>query len=279
MTHHAEDRRVIAVDAPEYNATLVKRVDHTADLASFWVKLDGDAVPFEPGQYVTIAAVADDKLWQRPYSVASPPTVAGSEGYELYVRLVPVVRFTTLLWRLQPGARLRMSGPDGGFTLGPGDRRMHLYVSTGTGIAPFMSMIRETLLHGRPRRTVLLNGVSYASDLGYRGLLEGMQRDRSYPLRYVPTVSRPYDSRNAAWPGRTGRVEHVVGAVCDDLGLRGDQTVAYVCGNPDMILNVERILMDRGFPEFRVKKELYWPKLGRPEWMRRARSKDLTGTW
>ena len=278
MTHHHEDRRVIAVNAPEYNATLVKRVDHTPDLASFWVKLDGDPVSFEPGQCITIGAIADDKLWERPYSVASPPAVAGAEGYELYVRLVPVVRFTTLLWRLQPGARLRMSGPEGAFTLEPGDRRTHLYVSTGTAIAPFISMIWETLLHGRPRRAVVLHGVSYASDLGYRELLEGMERDGTYPLRYVPTVSRPDDPRNAGWRGRTGRVEQVVGAVCGDLGLHRGDTVVYVCGNPDMILNVERVMMDRGFPEFHVKKELYWPKgPSRPEWMRRSQVKDMTG--
>ena len=48
--------------------------------------------------------------------------------------------------------------------------------------------------------------------------------------------------------------------VCKDLGLRPDKTVVYICGNPDMILNVERVLMDDGFPEFHVKKELYWPK-------------------
>jgi ferredoxin-NADP reductase len=52
----------------------------------------------------------------------------------------------------------------------------------------------------------------------------------------------------------------VVGEVCRDLGLRPDRTVVYICGNPDMILNVERDLMGRGFPEFHVKKELYWPK-------------------
>ena len=52
MTHHDEDRRVIEEDAPEYNATLVRRVDHTADLASFWVELDGNPVPFEAGPEV-----------------------------------------------------------------------------------------------------------------------------------------------------------------------------------------------------------------------------------
>ena len=71
---------------------------------------------------MTIGVFADDKLWQRPYSVASAPNVAGTEGYEFYVRLVPVIRFTTLLWRLRPGARMRMIGPKGKFMLEPDDR-------------------------------------------------------------------------------------------------------------------------------------------------------------
>jgi ferredoxin--NADP+ reductase len=260
MSHHVEDTRVIAEDAPQYNATLVRREDHSAELASFWVRLDGDAIPFEAGQYMTAGVFADGKLWQRPYSVASAPAVAGTEGYELYVRLVPVIRFTTLLWRLREGARMRLIGPKGRFMLEPDDRRTHLYVSTGTGIAPFLAMIRQTQLAGSPRKTVVLHGVSFAEELGYREILEGLERDATYPLRYVPTVSRPLDPRNAAWAGRTGRVEAVVGDVCHDLHLSADRTVVYICGNPDMILNVEGALMGRGFPEFHVKKELYWPK-------------------
>ena len=76
----------------------------------------------------------------------------------------------------------------------------------------------------------------------------------------MPTISRPADPRNAGWAGRTGRAEHVVQSVCHDLHLRPDRTVVYICGNPDMILNAESVLMDSGFPEFHVKKELYWPK-------------------
>jgi ferredoxin--NADP+ reductase len=121
-------------------------------------------------------------------------------------------------------------------------------------------MIRQTRLAGNPRRTVVLNGVSFAEELGYRDELESMERDATYPLRYVPTVSRPLDPRNGGWTGRTGRVEKVVGEVCHDLHLAADRTVVYICGNPDMILNVEGALMRRGFPEFHVKKELYWPK-------------------
>ena len=258
-----DDPRVIDPHAAQYNATLVRRVDYTPDLASFWVKFDGDPVPFEPGQYMTIGVFADQKLWQRPYSVASAPRVAGTEGYEMYVRHVPIIRFTTLLWRLRPGARMRMTGPKGRFSLEPDDRRTHLYVSTGTGIAPFLAMIRETMAVRQPRKTVVLHGVSYEHELGYREVLEDLERTGAYPLRYVPTISRPTDRRNAGWTGRTGRVEAVVGSVCKDLRLSPDRTIVYICGNPEMILNVEGELMRRGFPEFHVKKELYWPK-GKP---------------
>ena len=59
------------------------------------------------------------------------------------------------------------------------------------------------------------------------------------------------------------KAEQIVAEVCEEQGLDPDRTVVYICGNPEMILNVEAILMDRDFPEFHVKKELYWPK-GKP---------------
>jgi ferredoxin--NADP+ reductase len=255
-----DDERVIEPDNERYNARLVRREDQTHDLARIWVRFDGEPTPFEPGQYMTIGVFADGKLWQRPYSVASAPVEAGDGGYELYVRLVPIIRFTTLLWRLPIGHRMRMIGPKGKFLLEPEDDRTHLFISTGTGLAPFISMIRQSIALGAPRKTVVLHGASYVDELGYREELETWQRDGTYPVTYVPTVSRPGDPRNAGWDGRTGRVEHVVGAVCRDLHLRPDKTVVFICGNPEMIVNAETVLMDADFPEFHVKKELYWPK-------------------
>ncbi len=260
MSHHHEDPREISLESDVYNATLVRREDHTSDLATFWVRFNGEPTPFEPGQYMTIGVYADGKLVQRPYSVASAPRDAGDGGYEFYVRLVPILRFTTLLWRLQPEHGMRMIGPKGKFMLEPDDKRTHVFVSTGTGIAPFISMTRELLAAGTPRKTVMLHGCSYVEELGYRDQLEAWQNDRTYPMTYVPTISRPNDPRNAGWTGRAGRAEHVVHDVCKNLGLKPEKTVVYICGNPDMILNVERVLMDDGFPEFHVKKELYWPK-------------------
>jgi NAD(P)H-flavin reductase len=107
---------------------------------------------------------------------------------------------------------------------------------------------------------VVLHGVSYVSDLGYRELLESWQSSGEYPVEYVPTVSRVRDPRNAGWTGRTGRVETIINEVYDELGLGLDDTISYICGNPDMIIAVEETLAGRGFPEEQVHKELYWPK-------------------
>jgi ferredoxin--NADP+ reductase len=246
--------------APVYNASLVQREDATDSLASFWVRFDGDPTPFEPGQYMTIGVMVDGKLLQRPYSVASPPSVAGDDGYEFYVRQVEGGTFTPILWQLPVGHGMRMIGPKGKFTLLPDDDRTHIFISSGTGNAPFISMMRQLLVDGRPRPAIMLNGVSYAHELGYRELLEGWQASGEYPVTFVPTVSRPNDPANADWTGRTGRVESILGPVLDELALNAANSIAYICGNPDMIVSAEETLLGRGYPEDQVHKELYWPK-------------------
>jgi ferredoxin-NADP reductase len=60
--------------------------------------------------------------------------------------------------------------------------------------------------------------------------------------------------------GRTGRVEMILAPVLDELGMTPANSVAYICGNPDMILAAEQTLLERGYPEDQVHKELYWPK-------------------
>jgi ferredoxin-NADP reductase len=256
----ADAAGVIATDDERYNATLVRREEQVDSLAYFWVRFDGDPTPFEPGQYMTIGVFVDGKIVQRPYSVASPPGVAGDTGYEFYLRLVMGGTFTPVLWDLPVGHRMRMIGPKGKFILQPDDERTHIFISSGTGNAPFVAMMRQLLLDGRPRKVVFLNGVSYAHELGYRDLLEGWESSGEYPVTYVPTVSRPMDPLNAAWMGRTGRVETILDPVLDELGLTPADSIAYICGNPDMILSAEATLLARGYPEDQVHKELYWPK-------------------
>jgi ferredoxin-NADP reductase len=263
---------VVATDDERYNASLIDRVDQHESLAYFWVKFDEQPTPFEPGQYMTIGVFIDGKIVQRPYSIASPPRVAGTTGYEMYLRLVRGGTFTPVLWDLPVGHRMRMIGPKGKFLLEPDDDRVHLFISSGTGNAPFVAMMRETLAAGAPRRAVFINGVSYERDLGYRSLLEHWETSGDYPVTYVPTVSRPNDPLNATWTGRTGRAESVVEGVFSEMGLTTDGTIAYLCGNPDMILAAEATLLGLGLPEEAVKKELYWPKGKEP---RGATADDL----
>jgi len=198
--------------------------------------------------------------------------VTSTEGYEFYVRLVQGGTFTPLLWRMPIGQGMRMIGPKGKFMLQPDDERVHIFISSGTGNAPFVSMMRELMVHGRSRPVVFLNGVSYAEELGYRELLEGWEESGEYPVTYIPTVSRPTDPRNAGWAGRTGRVEMILDSVLDELGLTPADAVAYICGNPDMILSAEETLLGRGYAEDQVHKELYWPKGKEP---RGAAAADL----
>jgi ferredoxin/flavodoxin---NADP+ reductase len=259
MTDVVVDSRPIATESQFYNATLTRREDLTDSLGIFWVRFDGEPVHFEPGQYLTIGVESNGKLIQRPYSVASSPLDA-RDGYEYYVRLVEGGLFTPLLWRLEPGHKMSMKPPKGKFMLQPEDDRTHVFISSGTGIAPFISMMETLRRQDSPRPAIVLHGVSYVSDLGYRDLLERWQQTGEYPVTYLPTVSRGSASENAGWSGRVGRVESSVDAVYDELGLTPANAIAYVCGNPDMINAVDATLLQRGFPEEQIRKELYWPK-------------------
>lgn len=241
-----------------YDATIIDRADLTDSVAFFRIRPDGAPAPFAPGQYITVGLASDDRLVQRPYSIASSARRLG-EGYELYVRLVPGGALTPLLFGTRAGDRIALKRPKGRFTLQPGDERTQLFVATGCGLAPFMSMLRTLDDDDAPRPTVLLHGVSYADELGYRDEIERWAVDPRWSLTYVPTISRPAHPRNAGWSGRTGRAEAVLGPLLPRLGLAPDRTVAYVCGNPEMTVAAEGILRGAGFDQRSIHKELYWP--------------------
>ncbi len=240
---------------------LVRREDENESLAYFWVRFDGEPTPFEAGQYMTIGVMVEGKIVQRPYSVASAPAVAGSDGYEFYVRLVEGGTFTPLLWRLPIGHAMRMIGPKGKFMLQPDDERTHIFISSGTGNAPFVAMMRQLLIDGRPRPVVFLNGVSYADELGYRAILDDWEASGDLPGHLRPDrlaagrpAQRGLDGPNRAASRRSS------GPSSTSSGSTPANSIAYICGNPDMILAAEATLLERGYAEDQVHKELYWPK-------------------
>lgn len=253
----AGDPVIIAGSGPS-NGRIIAREDLTPTVATFRVALDTAAFPFKAGQYTAIGLELSRGLVQRPYSIASSARRL-EDGYELYIRRIPGGALTPSLFATAVGQRLLVRPPKGRFVLDVDDRRTHLFVATGCGLAPFLAMLRTLLDEGRPRRVVLLHGVSYVAELGYRALLEDWERSGALPLRYLPTISRPGAPENAGWQGRTGRAEAQLPQVLDDFGLTPQGTVVYLCGNPEMIGTSRDLLVARGFPVDHVRSELYWP--------------------
>ena len=238
------------------NATLVERFDLTANVASLFVHPDTVGAPYAPGQYATLGLVDRDRVIQRPYSMAAPHATDGA--WEFHVRRVRGGALTERLWQVPVGGRLRLGAPRGRFTTDPGDSRAHLFVATGTGIAPFVAMIRDDLAAGRRRPVAVVHGVAHADELGFRDLLTRLAADHPSGFRYVPTISRPDDPRNVGWTGATGRAERVVEDSWEALGLDPARTVAYLCGNPGMVASAQAALAAHGIAPGDVHTESYW---------------------
>lgn len=254
----AEDDAEMSTDYP-YNGRLSSWNEVAEGLAIVSVQALEAPFSFQPGQYATLGlAGPTGKLVQRPMSVSS--SAEDTSEYEFFIRLVHEGEFTPLLWERRVGDPINIKGAKGRFVL-QDDGRTCLLVASGTGLAPFMSMIDTLRDRGQSRDLVLLHGASYDYDLAWRDELETLVASGSFPLRYAGTVSRPQHCPD--WHGLTGRVEAIVAGQLDAYRLTAENTTIYLCGNPDMISSVEETALSRGFPPEQVRKELYWPK-GRP---------------
>jgi ferredoxin--NADP+ reductase len=250
------------------NATVKERVDHTKDLIFLRILPDAGVPDFLPGQYVALGLYEDHplpdappdpvrkpKLVKRAYSIGSSP---GEKGHvEFYFAIVPDGELTPRLDLLQPGDRLFMAPKiTGTFTLGgvPDDAHL-IFVATGTGIAPFMAMIRTPSTWAPGRRITILHGVRYVADLGYRTELEALAAEGK--LRYIPVVSRA----DGTWSGERGHVQAQFGS---QIILDAAQDHVFLCGNPAMVNEMEAKLLAQGFTEHSRKSpgnmhlEKYW---------------------
>jgi NAD(P)H-flavin reductase len=238
-----------------YNGRLSRWEEVAPGLAIVGVQSVDPPFPFEAGQYATLGLMGTaGKLVQRPMSVSSSSDRL--DEYEFFIRLVEGGAFTTLLWELSLGDPINIKGPKGKFLLQDDGQRC-LFVASGTGLAPFMSMIDTLRDRGQTREIHLLHGASYEHDLAWREELSGLEAG-DFPLRYVATISRPQQS--PGWTGCTGRVEAIIESELDAQGLDPANATIYLCGNPEMITAVDEIATGRGFAPEQIRKELYWPK-------------------
>jgi len=251
---------IMMQDEKFYRVRVMSRIDFSPDLWMFRVSRNND-FNFVPGQYATLGVEHDGKRIERPYSIASSPA---EEELEFFVELVPNGALTPQLHALQPGAELLMRKvPKGKFSLDlQSGRTNHLLISTVTGVAPFVSYVRTLEREWKAghfdgsHKLFLLNGASRPWEFGYVDELRQFAHALPW-FSYVPTVSRPWDHED--WPGEIGRADDVLRKYADQWGLDGTNTVAYLCGHPEMIEHSKAILKRRGFTEKgTVKEEVYW---------------------
>ncbi|MGH9628776.1 MAG: ferredoxin--NADP reductase [Bryobacteraceae bacterium] len=204
-------------------ARLIESRDIAPDVKHFVFDVpEVEQLPYIPGQFVSFSRDVGEKKITRAYSTASPP---GGNRFELCLNRVEDGLFSPFLFDMEPGETIDMKGPLGYFTLRP----LHtdsILVATGTGIAPFRSMLGAHLKSDPDRRITLVHGVRYEGSLLYRAEFERMAELHAN-FEFRPTLSRPAPE----WTGRTGHVQpHVIEA----LGDRHDVDV-YICGLKAMV--------------------------------------------
>jgi ferredoxin--NADP+ reductase len=190
------------------------------------------------------------------------------EYLEFYLVEVKSGALTPRLFALKEGDRLWV-GPKitGLFTLEqvPPDRNL-VFVATGTGLAPYMSMLRTHLTAEPQRRFAVIHGARYSRDLGYQEELFHLQRDHANFL-YLPVITRPQENVEP-WTGATGRLQDFwrSGVLDRAWGLKPSpaDTDFFLCGNPGMVEAMKELLEGEGFTEHtrkapgQIHYEKYW---------------------
>ncbi len=251
----------------EYNATITQRIEIAPGLIIIRVKPDHELFDFKAGQYTVLGLKrkesrcpeADpdpeelkqrepDEMIRRAYSISSASVE--KEFIEFYVALVKSGDLTPRIFNLNIGDRIFL-GPKatGFFTLDQVPEGKHVcLLATGTGLAPYISMVRSELVAHPNRLFLILHGARYSWDLGYRDELNSLRRVCPN-LKYYPTISRP--DIDTSWNGFTGRVQDYVtnGVVEGDIGMKitPEDFHIFLCGNPNMIEETIELMEKRGF--------------------------------
>jgi ferredoxin/flavodoxin---NADP+ reductase len=228
-------------------------VHHWTD-SLFTLKLSRDpGFRFESGQFAMIGLMVDGRPLMRAYSMAS----AAYEDYLEFLSIkVPNGPLTSRLQHVKPGDTILVNKKTTGTlvldNLVPGKRLYML--ATGTGLAPFLSLIKDPAVYERFEQVDLIHGVRHVSDLVYQEFIthdlpqnEFFGEEARHKLVYYPTVTRePFVNQ--------GRITDLVrsGKLFTDLGMpplnREDDRVM-ICGNPQMMNELAEQLDNLGFDQ------------------------------
>ncbi len=245
--------------APWRTAVVERITEEVKNTRRFFFRVpDLEQFDFIPGQFVTLDLPIHEKparRW-RSYSIASRPD--GSNVFELCIVLLEGGAGTTYLFNeVREGSEIPVRGPLGAFILPDNLVQKDIYfICTGTGIAPFRSMLHHILVNNIPHKGIyLIFGTRKRENLLYFD--EMVHLAASLPeFHFMPTLSRE------VWEGRTGYVHDVY----EDM-LRRNSTpvgseeesgaVFYLCGWKDMINEAKKRITDMGFSRKCIHQELY----------------------
>ncbi len=238
-----------------FNKETVTSVHHWNDsLFSFKVTRDA-GLRFKNGHFIMIGLQLEDKPLMRAYSIASANYEEEMEFFSIKVEDGPL---TSRLQKIQPGDEILISKKPTGTLLVddllPG-KNLYL-LSTGPGLAPFLSIIRDPYTYEKFDKVILTHGVRYKSELAYQDYIMNELPNDEYlgelireKLVYYPTVTRE-DYENQ------GRLTQLMesGKLYSDLGLptpnkQDDRFM--LCGSPSMLKDLTTILDAQGFDETR----------------------------
>ena len=234
-----------------YNTERVTRVHHWNERLFSFATTRDESLRFENGHFVMVGLDVGGKRVARAYSIAS---ANHEEQLEFYSVKVPGGRFTPHLQQIREGDTVLISAkPTGTLVirdLNPG-KRLYL-LATGTGVAPFVSIMRDPDTYERFEQVILVRGVRLVEDLAYgtQVLKELYEHEYLGELAGAQLIDYPTVTRE---PFRTqGRIPALLdsGLVASDLGLPPLDPAtdrAMICGSPEMLADTRRLLDARGF--------------------------------
>lgn len=236
-----------------YAQEKVLSVHHWNDTLFSFTTTRDPGLRFKTGQFVMIGLEVNGKPLMRAYSIVSAHYEEHLEFYSIKVQDGPL---TSRLQHLKVGDTLMVSRkPTGSLIMDNLKPGKNLYLlSTGTGLAPFMSVIRDPEFYEAFDKIVLTHGVRICSELGYHDYITKELPENEFfgdlvkeKLIYYPTVTRePFKNQ--------GRLTDLIesGKLFTDIGLPAfnpEHDRIMICGSPSMLKDLVAILEQRGFVE------------------------------
>ena len=234
----------------QWQTGIVKQIEQaTPNTRRFWVELpEVENFYFKPGQFVTIDLPIHEqrnKRW-RSYSIASMPG-EGNIIELVIVHLEGGLASKYFFTDIKVGSTLTLRGPQGVFVLPDRLEKDLFLIATGTGIAPFRSMLQYIDHHKVPHGQInLLFGTRTRQDLLYTDEMRLLEK-KIPPFTYIPTLSRE------EWDGATGYVHPIYESLCENK----QPAIFMLCGWREMIDEAKARIMKMGYDKKDVLIEIY----------------------